>query len=248
MPLRERKLQRLNGYDYSRNNYYFVTICTHKRIHFFGEIKDGEMILNEFGEIVKNQWLWLQKQYNYILLEEFVVMPNHFHGILIINSDNLKRRNGQARSVHINGGNQDSKEGIESSVYSVHNNEGENIKILSLSQLIGAFKTLSSRDIHKLEESKYNNKIFKWHKSFHDRIIRNEKELHNIMNYIKNNPFKWHLDIENTKENTPNPYETGLINQFVYGTGLTVPNNNRPYEISDKARKAYYDQIMEEIK
>jgi putative transposase len=100
---RERKLQRLQGYDYSRDNHYFVTICTHNREHFFGEIKNGEMILNESGNIVENQWLWLQDKYDYVFLDEFVVMPNHFHGILIINSDNWKKRkerNSQACSVH----------------------------------------------------------------------------------------------------------------------------------------------------
>lgn len=187
---KERKLQRLSGYDYSKNNYYFITVCTHKREHFFGEIKNGEMILNEAGKIVKNYWLWLETQYCFVVLDEFVIMPNHFHGILIIDSES--GGNGRARSVH---------QEKESENYSGENKNIENqeISIKSLSQLVGAFKTLSSRDIHKLDNFDKSN-IFKWHKSFHDRIIRNERELNNVRNYIKNNPLKWHLDIENSKE------------------------------------------------
>lgn len=197
--LKERKLQRLKGYDYSRNNHYFVTICTHKMTHFFGEIRNGEMVLNEFGEIVKNQWISLGEKYNYLLLDEYVVMPNHFHAILVI--DDSYNKNGQARSVRLR---EENFSEVKYPFVSINNNsdlsgnrEIEKSKILSLSQLIGAFKTLSSRDIYKLEEAKYNNRIFKWHKSFHDRIIRDDKELYNVRNYIKNNPKKWQIDTKN---------------------------------------------------
>ena len=80
--MRERKLNRLHGYDYSRDGYYFVTVCAQNRECLFGEIGNGEMILNEYGKIVNNVWQWLGRQYEYVSLDQFIIMPNHMHGII----------------------------------------------------------------------------------------------------------------------------------------------------------------------
>ena len=84
MDLKERKLNRLAGFDYSNGRYYFVTICTKNRINYLGNIVDGQMMLNAYGQIVGQQWTWLQKQYKYVELDEYVIMPNHMHGIVVI--------------------------------------------------------------------------------------------------------------------------------------------------------------------
>ena len=156
------------------------------------------MILNAFGDIVKNQWLWLEQQYWFVILDEFVVMPNHFHGILIIDSDNNKSQ--------------------ELSLVAENSRDCSLPKIKPLPQLIGAFKTTSSKLIHNLEslsKTQYEQIQFKWHKSFYDRIIRTEKELNNVRNYIKNNPLKWSLDIENSsatiEDNKNNDYYEKII-------------------------------------
>jgi len=149
------------SFDYSNEGYYFVTICVKDKTEWFGEIKDGRMMLNEYGKIVKNRWVWLPKQYFYIQLDEFVVMSNHFHGILSIVG------NGRDRSVH---------------------------KIKSLFELIGAFKTTSSKLIHRAGLLE-----FQWQKSFYDHIIRNEQDLTRVREYIVNNPLKWEDDEENIK-------------------------------------------------
>ena len=81
-----RKANRYKTYNYFSSGYYFVTICTKDRLSFFGKIEDGKMILNECGKIVRERWLWLQDQYNYIKYGEHAIMPNHFHGILIIDT------------------------------------------------------------------------------------------------------------------------------------------------------------------
>ncbi len=75
---------RLKGYDYSQAGAYFVTIVAWQREMLFGEIVDGEMILNDFGKIVSEKWQWLETQYEYVELGAWIVMPNHFHGILVI--------------------------------------------------------------------------------------------------------------------------------------------------------------------
>ncbi len=153
---------RLEEYDYSQSNYYYVTICTDNRKKWFGEIENNGMLLNHNGQIVKQQWQWLAKQYLYIELDEYVVMPNHIHGILIIDNS---IRTGHDLSLH---------------------------KIKSLSSLIGAFKTTSSKLIHQNGLSD-----FTWQRSFYDHIIRNDKSINKIREYIRNNPTTWDKDEEN---------------------------------------------------
>ena len=160
MLLKERRLPRLRGFDYSSENYYYVTICTKNRINYLGKILNGEMFLNQYGEIVQNQWKWLQNQYKYVYLDEYIIMPNHLHGIIYISHEGK----GRDPSLHRD-------------------------KIKPLPELIGAFKTTSSKLIHQNKLTK-----FKWQNSFHERIIRNDKGLNNIRNYIKNNPLNWELD------------------------------------------------------
>lgn len=154
--MRCRKPIRLRNYDYSRPGYYFITICTHHRMDWFGKIENGKIELNELGSIVDQQWKWLEQQYPYIHLDEFITMPNHFHGIIIVG-------NGRDRSLQ---------------------------KIKSISELIGAFKTTSSKLIHKT-----GCRDFHWQKSFHDHIIRNERSLNNIRQYILDNPIRWKDDV-----------------------------------------------------
>ena len=158
--LTRKSRNRLEGYDYSQTNYYYVTICTGNRKELFGKIENNQMLLNYHGQVVKQQWQWLEKQYSYIELDEYVVMPNHIHGILIIN-----KRTGLDLSLH---------------------------KIKSLSSLIGAFKTTSSKLIHQNGLSD-----FAWQRSFHDHIIRNDKSLNKIRKYIINNPATWDNDENN---------------------------------------------------
>ena len=187
-----RKANRYKHYNYSTAGYYFVTICTKDRLPFFGKIADGKMNLNEYGEIVKKRWLWLQDQYNYVKCDEYVIMPNHFHGILIIDTIvGIGRDLSNHPSNHPSNNN-----GTD------HDPKGNNIirtghdlslqKIKSLSELIGAFKTTSSKLIHQtgLDE-------FRWQRSFYDHIIHNESSLNNIREYIRKNPQNWDTDKNN---------------------------------------------------
>ena len=80
-----RRSIRLKGYDYSQTGVYFVTICTYQRLSLFGEITDGEMILNEAGNVAKQCWLAIPEHFSNFELKEFVIMPNHVHGIIQIN-------------------------------------------------------------------------------------------------------------------------------------------------------------------
>ncbi len=148
---------------------------------YFGEIKSDvnlnamlpqAMILNEYGKIAEEQWFWLAEQYPYVVLHKFVVMPNHIHGIIEI--DRTK----------IIGGLQD-----KSKPFIPITNKVSSIKIKSISELMGAYKTTSSKRIHIA-----GNEEFAWHRSFHDHIIKNEKAFQKISNYIINNPMLWKED------------------------------------------------------
>ncbi|MFH1288638.1 MAG: transposase, partial [bacterium] len=82
--MKNRKKNRLLGYDYRQYGYYFVTICSNNRIKWFGNIENNHMVLNLSGQIVRQQLQWLEKRYSYIKLDEYIIMPNHIHGIIII--------------------------------------------------------------------------------------------------------------------------------------------------------------------
>jgi REP element-mobilizing transposase RayT len=163
----------MQGFDYSKDAIYFITSCTKNRIHHFGEIMDGKMQLNDFGEIAKNQLEWLEKQYPYIELHNYIVMPNHIHILMEIN-----RVAGSGRDLSL-----------------------QNRKIKSISSIMGAYKTTTSKQIHLLE-----NYEFSWQRSFHDHIVRNENSFNNIYNYITDNPSRWKEDTFN-KETNPNFHE-----------------------------------------
>ena len=79
-----RRSIRLKGYDYSQAGYYFVTICRYRRQRLFGEIIDGVMQLNQYGEVVAETYEWLSSRYLYVHLDEWIIMPNHFHGIIVL--------------------------------------------------------------------------------------------------------------------------------------------------------------------
>jgi putative transposase len=172
----ERKANRLDGYDYSSEGWYFITICTKDHAEWLGKVVNEKMELNRTGELINRQWLWLRKQYNYIKLDDYTIMPNHVHGMLFIKNagkDNPNcRDNPRIVPTTIK---------VSPELYKRRYN--------LLSKAMNAFKTTSSKLIHQsglLE--------FSWQRSFYDRIIRDEKEFMQIKKYIQENPLKWYYD------------------------------------------------------
>ena len=162
-----RKPIRLKKYDYSTAGYYYVTICTYNRKELFGYIKDNRMVLNEYGKITEKTWKEIPNHYPNVELDEYIIMPNHIHGVIIINNP---VGDGHARPVNRNNNN--------------------------LSIIIGSYKSTVTKRINQL-----NNNSFKWQRFFYDHIIRNDKSLDKIREYISNNPLKWDDDENNTKSN-----------------------------------------------
>jgi len=169
--LKERKLNRLFGYDYSKSGWYFVTICTNTKGNVLGNVNNGKMVLNELGGIVEKQWCWLLDKFEYLKYDEWIIMPDHIHGIMVIGNYIV----GNGRDVR--NSRNCSVQNKDDATRSVHG------KIKSISELIGAFKTTSSKEIHNLG---FND--FKWHKSFYDEIIGDEISLNRIRKYIIENP------------------------------------------------------------
>ena len=134
--MKGRKRNRMQGFDYTQDAIYFITICTKERLHHFGKIVEGKMIESTAGSIVAVQIRWLEQQYPYFELHNFVVMPNHLHLLFRIDRGKI---------------------------------ENKEIKIKSVSSLIGALKTTTSKQIHLS-----GNITFMWQRSFHDHIVRTD--------------------------------------------------------------------------
>ncbi|MCK4396605.1 transposase [candidate division WOR-3 bacterium] len=170
--LKQRKSIRLNGFDYSQEGLYFVTICTNNQVCFLGEVLNDEMVLTDAGRLVEKWWLKLPDKFPNIELDYYVVMPNHFHGIIsIVGADPC---------------------------VCPDNLTGEHAGS-PLHSIMQWFKTMSTneyiRGVKQLGWMPFNKKF--WQRSYYEHIIRNEKELNRIREYIQNNPLKWELDREN---------------------------------------------------
>ncbi|GAB4318728.1 MAG: transposase [Bacteroidales bacterium] len=203
-----RRSIRLRGYDYSRAGAYFITLCAQNREHVFGEIVDGKMILNDAGRVVAESWQWLANQYDYVDLDEWVIMPNHMHGIVLLIDD----ENGGGGSGRGGSGRGSSRTAPTMPM----------AKRKPIGGLVGAFKTVSTKRINQMHGTP-GVKI--WQRNYYEHIIRNENELNRIRQYIINNPARWATDHEN-----PNFSGWGGSRTAPTGTTVTGRNNFRPNE------------------
>jgi len=180
---------RLHHYDYASDGWYFITICTHGREHMFGNIITGNMQLNAYGTIVQNCWYDLVNHYRNLQLDAFVIMPNHIHGIMII--DNSKNIGGGIDGAMVETG---LKPVSTVTTTDVTRSNIPPIKSQSphgLFEFVRALKTFSSRRMNEMDNTAGKTR---WQSRFHDHIIRNEHELIRIQQYICNNPTSWDID------------------------------------------------------
>ena len=180
----QRKSPRLAEFDYSLIGYYFVTICTKDRQNHFGLVRNGKVVLSPAGMIAQNKWQSIPKYYPNVKLDEYVIMPNHIHGIIFIRDEITTKVVGtEHRSVHRKG-NLFAKTRAEQCSAPTKNHYG------LLSKIIKSFKESVTKEINK----EYGLNNFGWQRSFYDHVVRNEKDLIRVRQYIKNNPLKWFLD------------------------------------------------------
>lgn len=191
--LHHRRSIRLKEYDYTRPGAYFITICAWKWECLFGEIKNAEMNLNEYGCIVKNCWNELPHHYSHIGLDMYVIMPNHMHGIIKIIDADTGTNTGANTNVGTNA-NIDVNANVDANVGAGFKPAPTMHKRHGLPEIVRALKTFSSRKINGIRNTP---NIPVWQRNYYEHIIRNEKELNSIREYIINNPLRWDLDEDN---------------------------------------------------
>ena len=160
---------RLAGWDYGSNAAYFITICTKNREHAFGEVMDGEVILTALGQITWDCWHAIPDHFPFVKLGEFVAMPNHVHGIVVIDKPSPDKQDA----------------GVETQNFASlqFGPQSQNLASIVRGFKIGVTKFARQHQIP-----------FSWQPRYHDHIIRNAAEHERIRQYIAENPKKWAAD------------------------------------------------------
>lgn len=169
---------RLKGYDYTQPGWYFITICVHKRQKVFGHIENGKMVLNQYGKIIEEEWNNTSKVRKNVTIDQFIAMPDHVHGILIIRQLIEERFDeGESRWLPLGVSHRltpmiDTKLKPTARIYPN-----------SVGSIMAQFKSITTKRIRKEGISNYQ-----WQRNYYERIIRTERQLENIRRYIQNNP------------------------------------------------------------
>ena len=201
--IHHRRSIRLREYDYSSGGAYFVTICTHQRECLFGVVVDGEMRLNVAGKTVREEWLKTATVRREIILDEFVIMPNHVHGIIF-----LMGNVGATRWVAQN---ESESATAGRATHRVDQNEPAGRRAThrvaptgpvsgSVGAIIGQFKSIATKRINALHDTPG---CPVWQRNYHEHIIREEDELTKVRRYIVENPSQWDLDENNPEKVQP---------------------------------------------
>ena len=160
---------RLPWWDYAGAGWYFVTICTQNRQCTLGEVVEGSVVLTPAGQVVKEEWQRTPTVRPNVGLDEFVVMPNHIHGIVALTGDSGKTSHRDVSTKN-------------------------RLRPHSLGAMIGQFKSVCTKRIRGAGFSQ-----FSWQARFYEHIIRDERSLESIRQYIEDNPAKWEFDEDNPK-------------------------------------------------
>jgi REP element-mobilizing transposase RayT len=163
---------RLKNWDYSSSGYYFVTVCVKNKKYLLGRVTGRRMCLSRIGRFIQRVWFEIPNHFNNVFLDEFVIIPNHVHGIVVIRP--IAKRRDVINHVSTN---------IFQSITPMNKH--------SLGEIIRWFKGRVSFEVNKLKDD------FSWQPRFYDHVIRNEKFLNEIRQYIRFNPLNWQKDDEN---------------------------------------------------
>ena len=172
-----RRSIRLPGYDYSQAGAYFVTICIQNQKSVFGEIIDGEMQLNDAGRMIRTTWEGLPNGFPFAETDQFIVMPNHIHGIIILTEDYMG----------------------EHKVSPYRADQPRGTLPGTIGRIIQAFKSITTNEyivgVRQNSWTPFQGRL--WHRNYYERVIRDENELNRIREYIVYNPANWPEDREN---------------------------------------------------
>jgi len=185
-----RRSIRLQGYDYSRSGAYYVTLCTQDRACFFGEVVDTDMHLNDAGRLVSDAWRALPDRFPPIVLDAFVIMPNHIHGVVVIAGDNNPVGAGLVPALDVV---------PAQNAAPVHDGSiaGATTRVApTLGDVIGAYKSMVTvqytRAVHTRGWPRFRKRL--WQRNYYEYVIRNAESLDRIRQYILDNPRCWYED------------------------------------------------------
>jgi len=188
------KSTRLPDYDYGKNGAYFVTICTENRKHFFGNIDEDKIQWSNIGKIANDYWQQIPQQFSFVTLGEWIIMPNHIHGILIFDThtdclshDLCVTTMMNRDAINRDAINRDAINRVSTICGGITKNNNPMLK-QNLSTVIRWFKGKTTFEIRK------NYLKFAWQPRFYDHVIRNEKDYNAIVEYIIFNPQNWQSD------------------------------------------------------
>lgn len=197
---------RLPHWDYGSNGIYFITICTHNRVPYFGTIEDHVMHCHVLGELAKQYWLDIPHHFDFVELGNFVVMPNHVHGILIINKKHETENDGTTPLINNVPSDHDVDAQLINNVSLDNDVETRLIASLpprvrggitgdknpmlhdNISKIIRWYKGRCSFEIRKHQAD------FQWQARFYDRIVRDAEAYERVHWYIEHNPRNWKED------------------------------------------------------
>lgn len=191
-----RRSIRKDRFGYTGAGGYFVTICTHNKPHLFGTVRDGRMHLNDAGHIISTIWNRLPDKFSGIELNEFVIMPNHLHGIIVI-KDNVGTTNSDhtAQQPDVGAG---LALPTTSGLVPPENNLGAASCAPTLGDIVGWFKTMTTNEYIRAVKQNgwppFDQRL--WQRNYYERIIH-DNEWEKIASYIYANPAEWHIDCEN---------------------------------------------------
>ncbi|MEA4930775.1 MAG: transposase [Anaerolineaceae bacterium] len=174
---------RLPEFDYSQPGTYFVTIVTQDRKTLFGQIVDGEMVLNNIGKMVEEVWIAIPDHFPNVELGGFVFMPNHFHGIVTITEGATHGTKSGAPISNL----------VEATHASPLPRVSKGPIPGSIGAITGSIKSATTKAFHEFPGHSEDRL---WQQGFYDRVIRNEREFEAIYDYILANPMNWDEDEE----------------------------------------------------
>jgi putative transposase len=179
--LPQRRSIRWRGYDYSQCGVYFITVCVEKRLPLLADVVNSQCVLEESGEMIQKMWLDLPQRFSSLIFDEYVIMPNHFHGIIIIENAVTREIRDTNRAT---------------------TGRATTRVAPTVGDIVGAWKSLTTNayieGVKNFGWTPFPQRL--WQRNYYERVVRTECELNAIREYIAFNPVRWHQDPEN-----PNP-------------------------------------------
>jgi putative transposase len=177
--IHHRRSRRLKGYDYSQAGAYFITVCTQNRECLLGDIPDGEMVPNDAGRMVQAVWDELPIRFPELELDTFTIMPNHVHGIIVLNPETTGARAPHTKSV--------------GALLAAPSPQGRASPAPTLGDVMRVFKSISAIRVNRIAMRTGSL----WQRNYYEHVIRDEDDLNRIRQYILDNPAHWAEDENN---------------------------------------------------